>query len=512
MLDIRRNVHLSIDLPGARSPMSYPIEEATIDGIHEAMRSGEVTSAALVEAYRERIDALDRGGPRLNSVLAMNEHAAERAAELDAELARTGELSGPLHGIPVLVKDCVETSGIPTTFGSEALTDYTPAHDAVTVRKLREAGAAILGKTTLPDFATSWFSYSSVSGETKNPFDPGRDPGGSSAGTGASIAANLATVGIGTDCGGSIRLPSSFCGLVGVRSTPGVIPRTGSSYLVIFQDTIGPMTRSVADAVTVFDVLAGYDESDPYTAAYVIARAPASYRAQLDADALDGARLGLVTNAMGDDADPEAAAVNTVVHAAADAMRSSGAEVLEVTIPNLADHIAATSQYVARTKHDINEFLSTRTDLTLEQIVANGQYHRDLDLIDAVMEGPDDPEDDPDYFRRIGAREDFARETVNVMARNRLDALVYPTSQVAAPTMEGRKNWTTLTFPTNTLIASQTWSPAMSVPAGFTADGLPVGLEFVAAPYDEAPVFRLGYAFEQATQHRRAPTAITAAA
>jgi Asp-tRNA(Asn)/Glu-tRNA(Gln) amidotransferase A subunit family amidase len=490
--------------------MSFQIEEATIDGIHAAFRSGETTSAELVEAYRERIEAIDRGGPQLNSVLALNERAAERAAELDAELARTGELSGPLHGIPVLVKDCVETSGIPTTFGSEALVGYTPKQDAVTVRKLREAGAVILGKTTLPDFATSWFSYSSVSGETKNPFDLGRDPGGSSAGTGAAVAANLSAVGIGTDCGGSIRLPSSFCGLVGIRSTPGVVPRTGSSYLVIFQDTIGPMTRSVADAVTVFDVLAGYDESDPYTAAYVVARAPESYRAQLDAGALAGARLGLVTNAMGADSDPDCAAVNAVVRAAADAIRAAGAEVVEVTIPNLEDHIAATSQYVARTKHDINEFLSTRSELTLNAIVEQGRYHKDLDLIDAVMAGPDQPEDDPDYFRRIGAREDFARETVNVMARNRVDALIYPTSQVAAPTMDGRKDWTTLTFPTNTLIASQTWSPAMTVPAGFTADGLPVGLEFVAAPYDETTVFRLGYAFEQATAHRRAPAAVTA--
>ena len=492
--------------------MAFQIEETTIDGIHEAMRSGETSSAALVEEYRARIDAIDRNGPQLNSVLGLNERAAERAAELDAELARTGELAGPLHGIPVLVKDCVETSEIPTTFGSAAITGYTPKQDAVTVRKLREAGAVILGKTTLPDFATSWFSYSSVSGETKNPYDLNRDPGGSSAGTGAAIAANLAAVGIGTDCGGSIRLPSSFCGLVGVRSTPGVVPRTGSSYLVIFQDTIGPMTRSVADAVTVFDVLAGYDESDPYTAAYVISRAPASYRAALDGATLEGARLGLVTNALGADSDPDAAAVNEVVHAAADAIRAAGGEVVEVTIPNLADHIAATSQYVARTKHDINEFLASRSDLTLNDIVAAGKYHKDLDLIDAVMEGPDEPEDDPDYFRRIGAREDFARETVNVMARNRLDGLIYPTSQVPAPTMEGRKDWTTLTFPTNTLIASQTWSPAMSVPAGFTADGLPVGLEFVAAPYDETTVFRLGYAFEQATLHRRAPAAVTASA
>ena len=485
--------------------MAFQIDEATIDGIHAAMRAGELTSRALVDAYLDRIEAVDRAGPRLNGVLGVSEVARARADELDAALARDGELTGPLHGIPVLVKDCVETSDIPTTFGSAAIEGYTPERDAVIVRKLRDAGAVILAKTTLPDFATSWFSYSSLSEETKNPYALDHDPGGSSAGTGSAVAANLGAVGIGTDCGGSIRVPGSFCNLVGVRSTPGVVPRTGSSYLVIFQDTIGPMTRTVADAATVFDVLAGYDESDPYTAAYVIARAPRSYRALLDEGALRGARLGLVTNAMGADDDAAAAAVNEVVRAAVEAIRGAGGDVVEVEIPNLMHHIEATSQYVARTKHDINEFLSTRTDLTLNEIVGRGQYHPDLDLIDAVMAGPDDPEDDPDYFRRINAREEFARETVNVMARNELTALIYPSVQVPPPSMTGRKDWTTLTFPTNTLIASQTWSPAITVPAGFTGDGLPVGLEFVAAPYDEATVFRLGYAFEQATGHRRAP-------
>jgi amidase len=182
--------------------------------------------------------------------------------------------------------------------------------------------------------------------------------------------------------------------------------------------------------------------------------------------------------------------------------------VVEVTIPDLLHHIEATSQYVARTKHDINEFLSARPELggkTLEAIYEAKQYHPDLDLIDAVMEGPDEPEDDPDYYRRIEARESFTRTVVNVMAANGLEALVYPSVQVPPPSLEGRREWTTLTFPTNTLIASQTWMPAMTVPAGFTDDGLPVGLEFVAKPYDEPTMFRLGYAFEQATGHRRAP-------
>ena len=486
----------------------FSVQEASIDQLHEAMRSGELTAQALVDTYLQRIEAIDRAGPRLNSTLGVNEQAGVRAGELDESLARTGELSGPLHGIPVVVKDCVETSEIPTTFGSVAIEDYTPKQDAVVVDKLRQAGAIVLAKTTLPDWATSWFSFSSVSGDTRNPFALDHDPGGSSAGTGAAVAANLAAVGIGTDCGGSIRVPSSFNALVGVRSTPGVVPRTGSSYLVIFQDTIGPMTRTVADAARVFDVIVGYHESDPYTAAYAVARAPRSYRELLDPGALEGATLGLVTNALGSDDDPGSAAVNRVVRAAVEAITGAGARVVEVAIPDLAHHVEATSQYVARTKHDINEFLSARPETgghTLQVLYETKRYHPELDLIDAVIEGPDQPEDDPAYFRRIEARETFTRTVVNLMAANGLDALVYPSVQVPPPTLEGRREWTTLTFPTNTLIASQTWMPAMTVPAGFTEDGLPVGLEFVAKPYDEPTMFRMGYAFEQATGHRRAP-------
>src|ERR671933_3036427 len=224
------------------SSVNFPLEEATIDQLHEAMRAGELTAQELVESYLERIEAYDRGGPGLNSILAVNEGAGARAAELDDSLSRTGELAGPLHGVPVLVKDCVETTELDTTFGSKAIVDYRPREDAVVVRKLREAGAIILAKPTLPDFATSWFSYSSVSQETKNPYALDRDPGGSSSGTGAAIAANLGAVGIGEDTGGSIRVPSSFDNLVGVRITTGLISRKGMSPLVVFQDTAGPMT------------------------------------------------------------------------------------------------------------------------------------------------------------------------------------------------------------------------------------------------------------------------------
>jgi amidase len=212
--------------------------------VHGAIRGGEVTAAELVRGYLARIEAYDRAGPALNAILATNAEAAlARAGELDRAFADTGELAGPLHGIPVALKDNILTADMPTTFGSVAMDAYRPPQDATVTRRLRAAGAIILAKTTLPDWATSWFSYSSLSDETRNPYDPGRDPGGSSSGTGAAVAASLCAVGLGTDCGGSVRVPSSFCNLVGMRSTPGVVPRAGTSYLVLPQDTCGPEER-----------------------------------------------------------------------------------------------------------------------------------------------------------------------------------------------------------------------------------------------------------------------------
>lgn len=492
------------------SPTDFQIEEATIAGAREAMREGRLTARALVDAYCARITAYDQAGPAINAVVTVHDAAAARADELDTAFAASGEFSGPLHGMPILVKDNVETSAMPTTQGSIGLADYQPTADATVIRNLEAAGAIILGKTTLPDFATSWWAYSSLSGETRNPYALDRDPGGSSAGSGAAAAANFAMAALGTDCGGSIRVPSSFDNLVGVRSTPGLISRAGAGTLVFFQDTIGPMTRTVADAASVFDALVGYDPADSLSVHYLTATAPASYTESLDAGALEGARIGLVTNALGADDDPYAAPVNHVVRAAVEAIRSAGAEVVEIQIPDLMQHIVATSMYVNCSKYEINEFLMARplaAMRSLQQIYEQKRYHPMLDLIEACIRGPEMPEYDPMYYRRLAAREEFARVVQNCMAGSALDALVYPSVQVVPPTREqlDERVWTTLTFPTNTLIASQTWMPAATVPAGFSDEGLPVGLEFLVKPYAEPAMFRLAYAFEQATAHRRAP-------
>ncbi len=493
-----------------RGTRTFEIEEATIGGIQRALRARKVSARELVQEYLARIKSLDRAGPRLNSVVCINERATAQAAALDQALAKTGKLQGPLHGIPLLIKDNIETADLPTTFGSIGFKEYQPRQDATVIRKLRAAGAIVLGKTTLPDFATSWWAYSSMSGETKNPYDLTRDPGGSSAGTGASIAANLGAVGLGSDCGGSIRLPASCNNLVGIRSTPGVISRDGVSMLVFPQDTVGPMARTVRDAVAVFEAMTGYDPADSLTVHYEIAGNPSKYAGALDANGLRRTRLGLVTNALGADSNPFAAPVNRLINDAVVAIKKAGGVVVEVEIPNLAQQVMATSMYVNCTKSDVNAFLAARPEAplrTLNQIYETRRYHPMLDLIDACVVGPERPEYDPLYYRRLAAREEFQRCVLNVMAQQKLDALIFPDVQVVPPTRDqlNTRVWTTLTFPTNTLIASQTWLPAISVPAGLTAAGLPVGLEIVARPYAEAQMFKLAYAFEQATHHRQAP-------
>jgi Asp-tRNA(Asn)/Glu-tRNA(Gln) amidotransferase A subunit family amidase len=444
-------------------------------------------------------------------VVAINPHALDEAQRLDDAYASTGDFSGSLHGIPVLVKDQAETKGIETRFGSVALSGYMPAEDATIIAKLKAAGAIILGKTAMPDFATSWFAYSSAYGETKNPYDLARDPGGSSGGTGAAIAANLAAVGIGEDTGGSIRLPSSFCNLVGVRVTPGLISRTGLSPLVVFQDTAGPMGRCVVDTARVLDAVVGFDPKDPYTTAYTIAGHKGSYADNLSADGLVGKRIGMLKEAFGSDADPDCAQVNSVARDALASMRRAGATIVEISLPNVMEHVIETSLYITHSRHDINRFLAARPALpyhSLDDIVRAGKYEKRIELIDEIMTGPAHPTDDPEYYRKLAAREAFQRAVVMLVAENNLDAICYPAVQVLPPTREeldaGR--WTVLGFPTNTLIASQTWMPSICLPAGFTPSGIPVGIELVVPPYHEPDLFRLGYAFEQATQHRRPPS------
>lgn len=487
------------------------IEEATIDQIHRAFEAGTLTSEELVDRYLKRIDAYDRDGPELNSIVTVNETASERAVELDQTFAESGTFVGPLHGIPVLVKDHVETRELPTTYGSEAFDGYLPDTDADVTRRLRDAGAIILAKTNMPDWATSWFGFSSITGRTKNPYDLTRDPGGSSSGTGAAVAANLGTVGIGTDCGGSIRVPASFDNLVGFRVTPGLISRTGMSPLVSQQDTAGPMTRTVRDTAKLLDVLVGYDDRDTLTGKTELAAVHGSYTNALLADGLNGARIGVLRDGFGDDENSAAAPVTEVIERALTTMKNTGATLIDpIEIPRLEEYLEETMLYILQSKRDLNEFLDERDGPvdSVEELYENDQYHELLDLfIGFAEDGPNDLSENLEYWKRRNAQQTFQQEILNVFAKHDLDAIVYPDVQVVPPTESEIRDgkYETMTFATNTIIASQSLCSAVSIPAGFTDDGLPVGIELLAKPFDEPALLKLGYSFEQATEHRQPP-------
>ena len=285
---------LPLLLLAAACAPAFEVEEATIADIHQAMEEGRVTAEELVQVYFDRIEAYDRQGPYLNSIITVSEFALERARELDAAFGESG-LTGPLHGIPVIVKDNYDTHDLPTTNGTLAFRGAIPPDDAYQVRKLREAGAIILAKSNLAEFASSGaFTLSSVlPGFSRNPYDPTRVTAGSSGGTGAAVAANFGAVGLGSDTGSSIRGPSSHQALVGFRTTMGLTSRDGIAPLSAARDVGGPMTRTVADAVAVLEVIVGQDPADPVTFESE-GRVPDNYRQFLDAEALQGARIGVL--------------------------------------------------------------------------------------------------------------------------------------------------------------------------------------------------------------------------
>lgn len=486
----------------------FQLVETTVDEIHAAMRDGEITSRELVERYLERIDAYDRRDPELNSIVTVNEDAVERAAELDETLEADG-LIGPLHGIPTLVKDQVETGGMKTTFGSEACEDYVPDTDATIVSDLKDAGAVVLAKTNLPDWAAAYFGYSSVNGQTKNPYDLDRDPGGSSAGTGAGVAANLGTIGISEDTGGSIRVPSANCNLFGIRVTTGLISRTGLSPIVPRQDTAGPMARTVTDLTYLLDVLVGYDPDDSWTGATAQTDVN-SYTGHLNEDGLDGVRIGVLREAFGSEDDPRAAPVNDVVERSLDAMVEAGAELVDpVRIPDLKGQIGETTIYAYNATLYLDEFLAERDEIpydSVREIHEAGAYHDDLELLEAIAETRGDPKEVLDFWRSSLGQEAFRRDVLNTFAADDLDAIAFPDVQVVPPAISDlSERYTTANYPTNTPIGAQTQCPAISVPGGFTDEGLPVGVELLGKPYQEHRLVEMAYAYEQATDTRQPP-------
>ncbi len=487
-------------------------EELTIDVFHAALRTGELTAVDLVDWYLARIRANNNSGPRIQAVVTVNPRARHEAAITDSYLASTGTLSGPLHGVPVLVKDQAETAGIRTTFGSNLFEGYVPERDATLVTKLKDAGAVVLAKTSMCDFAAGWFSSSSMTDHTKNPYDLTRDSGGSSAGTAAGIAANFGLVGIGEDTGGSIRIPASFNNLFGLRVTTGLISRVGFSPLVHFQDTPGPIGRTVSDVARTLDSIVGYDPDDPLTSNAMDGSVGGGYAEALGRNIpLDNWRIGVLESGFDSGRDPDVEPVTGVIRAAIAHLEELGvATTSAVQIPELSGWIADTAGYVQHSKSDLTDFFGGRPDAPVSsfmELYGSKSFHPLNDLFHNIAEGPDEVER-ADYVRIRRSQQEFREHILNIFVDYRVDFLVYPTVKVIPPTRDdlAASKYDCLTFPTNTVIASQAGLPALTIPVGFTDGGLPVGMELLGAPFAEASMLQFAHAWERATRLRKAPS------
>ena len=476
---------------------AFDIMEKSITELSLALEAGIVTSQQLVTRYLDRIEAFDRQGPALNTIVTLNPRAEQRAAALDAERA-SGTVRGPLHGIPVLLKDNYDTRDMPTTAGVVGLATSTPPDDAFQVEKLREAGAVILGKTNMHELARGITTVGSLTGQTRNPYDPTRNPGGSSGGTGAAIAASFAAVGMGSDTCGSIRIPSAHNALVGLRGTRGLASGDGIIPLSRTQDIGGPLARSVEDLALVLDATVGFDPSDPVTALSA-GRIPESYTAFLDGDALGGARIGVILALMGEGDAEEP--VRVVIEAAIETMRGLGAEFLEIEEPDLPELVANASVITQEFRFDLNAYLEETPGApvrSLAELVSTGAYH---EIVDNGLQSSLEVESlDTEAYRTRLARRDTARATITaLMEENALDALLYPTiRQTARPVGEPQPG-------SSCAVSAVSGLPAITVPAGYAEDEMPVGLELLGAAFGEPRLIAMAYAFEQATGHRRPP-------
>jgi amidase len=491
------------------------LEEATILQLREAMSSGQLTAERLAELYLARIEAIDRQGPTLNSVIEINPDALEIARTLDREQAGSGA-RGPLHGIPILIKDNIATDDrMQTTAGSLALVGSRVPRDAFVARKLREAGAVILGKTNLSEWANfrgdgSTSGWSGRGGQTRNPYVLDRTPCGSSSGSGAAIAANLAAASLGTETDGSILCPSAINSLVGIKPTVGLTSRAGVVPIAHSQDTVGPMTRTVADAALVLGVIAGIDERDPATAASS-GLYHSDYTKFLDADGLRGARIGIPRQQYFG----YSAKADAIVNAAIERMRELGAEIIDnADIATAKQMRSSESEYTVllhEFKADLNAYLAELLDSpvrSLADVIAFNEAHAEQELRyfghDLMVKAQNTRSlEDQGYLDALAENRRLAREEGidAVMNEHRLDALVMPTTSPAwcIDLVNGDHHIGGSAQP-----AALAGYPAITVPAGYTFE-LPIGITFMGRAYSEPTLIKLAYAFEQATRARHAP-------
>jgi len=491
----------------------FPME-ASIADLREAMDAGRLSPSALVEFYLKRIQAYDRAGPELNSLITVNENALAEAKRLEGEAkAKSSRL--PLYGIPVVLKDNINTADMRTTGGALDLQNSVPLEDSFVARKLRAAGAIILGKANLGELAFIPTSRSSVGGQPHNPYDLTRHAFGSSGGSAIAVTSNFAAGSLGTDTVDSIRGPAAITALVGLRPTTGLVSRDGIIPNSHTQDMSGPITRTVKDAALILDAIAGYDPKDPITARSV-GHIPASYTSSLRSDGMKGKRLGVLRGLFV----PASTDVNTVIDQALKEMQQQGAELVELNLPTIESFTIFQNQdvevyeYQADLDHYLTALGPNAPIKSMRDLVE--RQHIDPKVAQFGIIGPfmwdalGKNTGMAEYKDRLVKSAELRDFLLKVMADNNLDAFVYPAVDRTIGPIGDKltMGWW------NGILASSGGMPAIVVPAGFSEPTafapkpFPVGIELMARPWAEPTLFEIAYAYEQATHHRKAPEAV----
>ncbi len=484
--------------------MKYNIMELTIEKFHKALKSGELTVKSLVELYLERIEKYDKQGPSLNSIILINNNVIKEAEALDKYYQVNG-LKGPLHGVPILLKDNVDTFDMPTTAGSLSLEGFIPEEDAFVVKQMKEAGAIIIAKTNLHEFAIWGETISSILGQTLNPYDLTRTPGGSSGGTGASVAANFGLIGIGTDTINSIRSPASANCLVGIRPTIGLVSKSGVVPYSKTQDAIGPIGRTVEDATKLLDIMRGFDPKDTKTA-WAEGRIDGTFVQHLKKDGLRGKKIGVLNDFFGDLEIHKS--TNREMEKAIEVLKSNGAEVLELDETFGSGYLVTeVSVHLDDFKDHLNTYLNNLPQSapvhSVSEIIDSGKHHAgikdNLEKANKLSTGTDL------YNSKFIKRLDAQNELMTIMAQYDLDAIVYPHQKQLVCHVGGSQN------ERNGVLASVTGFPSICVPAGFSDPtetapiGVPIGMEILGRPFSEGVLIEIAYAYEQFAQVRKAP-------
>jgi amidase len=492
----------------AQANKTFNILETTISDIHGAYKSGQLTCRQLVQMYLDRIDAYDKKGPALNAIITVNPDALKEAARLDDAYRASGP-AGPLHGIPVIMKDQADVKGLPTTLGSILFKNYYPDRDSFVAERLKKAGAVILAKATLGELGGG-DTHGSLFGSTRNPYDLERTVGGSSGGSAAAVSANFSTVAVGQEGLASIRRPATWNGVCGMRPTAGLVSRGGvyAGWPEI-AGSLGPMARTVGDLATLLDCMVGYDPEDPLTARGV-GHVPKSFKAFLDKKGLAGARLGILRETIGLQSEPDTEdfkTVSEVFDRAVTDLKSAGAEVIDpIVIPKVNELLAKRSGAPGETDRSFRLYYGRSANPPFK---SRAEVMASPDFAKVIRRSQLRFQRSPDgaaHYESLKAQDELLTHFLKVMADHGLDAILHkavehqPTfiKDGVNPPFVDQKGAPHL----NTFLV---FVPTIVVPAGFTRDNLPAGVCFIGRPYDDGNLIKFAYAYEQATHHRRPP-------